>query len=264
MHVTDWAKTQKEDLMLSTVLNWLKAQKKTDLKVLLVEHTFSKEGKLLLCNWQNFMIHQGAWYLHSMPKGETQDFLLFVVPKAHWVTALNRCHHDVGHQGCDCTLSLLQEHFRWPGMTNQMEQSIKSCTYCLQHEGDVSKAPLHPIVATAPLDLLHVDFTSIDTTMELNTLPKVTNVLVFKDHFMKHVMAYVTPDQTAKTVAKFLYQGYILIFGALARLLNDWGANFMSSIIDKICNLLGTRKLQITPYHPQMNGWVERSHQTIM
>ena len=43
--------------------------------------------------------------------------------------------------------------------------------------------------------------------MELNKPPKVMNVLVFQDHFMKHIMAYVTPDQTARTVAKFLYKG---------------------------------------------------------
>ena len=36
MHVTDWAEAQREDLTLSIVLNWLKAQKKTDLKALLV------------------------------------------------------------------------------------------------------------------------------------------------------------------------------------------------------------------------------------
>ena len=77
-------------------------------------------------------------------------------------------------------------------------------------------------------------------------------------------MAYVTPDQTAETVIKFLYQGYILIFRAPARLLSDWGANFMSSIIDKICTLLGVKKLQTMPYHPQTSGLVERSHQTIM
>ena len=57
------------------------------------------------------------------------------------------------------------------------------------------------------MDLLHVDFTSIEMTLELNRLPEVTNVLVFKEHFTKHVMAYVTPNQTAETVAKFLYQG---------------------------------------------------------
>ena len=71
-------------------------------------------------------------------------------------------------------------------------------------------------------------------------------------------MAYVTPIQTAKTVTKFLYQGYISIFGALTRLLSDWGANFMSSIIDKLCALLYMKKLQTMPYHLQTNGLVER------
>ena len=128
-------------------------------------------------------------------------------------------------------------------MTTQMWQSIKSCTQCLQYEGNLSKVPLQPIVATTPLDLLHVDFTSIETTLELNRPPKVANVLVFQDHFTKHVMVYVTPNQTAKTVPKFLYQGYISIFGAPARLLSNWGVNFMSSIIEEMCKLLGMKKL---------------------
>ena len=159
-----------------------------------------------------------------MPKGETEDLLLFVVPKAHEVATLNGCHRDHGH---DHTLSLLQECFWWPGMISQMQQSIKSCVHCLQHEGNLPKTPLHPIVATAPLDLLHIDFTSIETTIKLNQPPRVTNILVFQDHFTKHVMAYVTPNQTTKTVDKFLYQGYISIFRAPARLLSNQGANFM-------------------------------------
>ena len=114
------------------------------------------------------------------------------------------------------------------------------------------------------MDLLNVDFTSIETTLELNRPPKVANVLVFQDHFTKHIMAYVIPNQTPKTVAKFLYQGYISIFGAPARLLSDWDANFMSSITEKMCNLLSMKKLQTMPYHPQTNGLVVRSHQTIM
>ena len=128
-----------------------------------------------------------------------------------------------------------------------MQKSTKNCMHCLQHEGDLPKVPLHPIVATAPLDLLHVDFTSIEMTMELNQPPRVTNVLMFQDHFTKHVVAYVTPDQTAKTVAKFLCQGYILIVGALTRLLSDQGANFMSSIIDELFALLRVKKLQTMP-----------------
>ena len=124
-------------------------------------------------------------------------------------------------------------------MAKQMRQVIKACRHCLQYEGGTPKAPLCPIVSTALLDLLHVDFTSIETMMELDQLPKAINVLVFQDHFTKHLLAYVTPNQTAKTVAKFLYGGYISIFGAPARLLSDRGTSFTSSIIEELCKILG-------------------------
>ena len=62
--------------------------------------------------------------------------------------------------------------------------------------------------------------------MELDQPPNVVNLLVFWDHFTKHILAYVTTNQTAKSFAKFLWQGYVLIFGALAKLLSNQGANF--------------------------------------
>ena len=100
--------------------------------------------------------------------------------------------------------------------------------------------------------------------VEPNQSSRVANVLVFQDHFTKHMLAYVTPDQTAKTITKFLYGGYISIFGAPTRLLSDRDANFTSSVIEKMCKILGIKWLWPMPYHPQMNGLVERSHQMIM
>ena len=38
MHVTDWAKAQREDPVLSAVLDWLEVQKRMDLRMLLAEH----------------------------------------------------------------------------------------------------------------------------------------------------------------------------------------------------------------------------------
>ena len=204
MHVTDWATAQKEDPKLDAVLQWLESMKKTKLRTLLGEHASSEEGQMVWRNHQNFTTLQGTLYLHSMPKGENEDLLLFMVPKMHQTAALNWCHRGAGHEGHDCTLSLLQECFWWPGMAKQMRQVIRACKHCLQYEGGTPKAPLCPIVATTLLDLLHVDFTSIETMLELNQLPRVANVLVFQDHFTKHILAYVTHDQTVKTIAKFL------------------------------------------------------------
>ena len=77
-------------------------------------------------------------------------------------------------------------------------------------------------------------------------------------------MAYVTPNQTVKTVAKFLWQGYILIFRTLAKLLSDQGANFESNIIRELCGLMGIRKVRTLPYHAQANGQVEKAHQILI
>ena len=81
MHVTDWAKTQRKDPVLNTVLDWLEAQKKTDLKTLLGEHACSEDGRLVWRNCQNFMIHQKALYLCTTPKGREWGFNALCGPK---------------------------------------------------------------------------------------------------------------------------------------------------------------------------------------
>ena len=78
---------------------------------------------------------------------------------------------------------------------------VRGCQRCKIFEGAVVKAPLCPIQAYVPLELVHVDFTSIETTMELNQLPSIKNVLVLTDHFTRYAMAFVTKDHKAKTVA---------------------------------------------------------------
>ena len=206
-------------------------------------------------NCQHFTTLQGTLYLCSTPKGENEDLLLFMVPKMHWTTTLNGCHRDAGHQGHDHTLSLLQECFWWPGMAKQMRQVIRACKCCLQYEGGTPKTALSPILVTTPLELLHIDFTSTETTLELNQLPGVANVLVFQDHFTKHVLAYVTPDQTEKTIAKFLYGGYISIFGAPARLLSDRGASLPVATLRNCARSLASNNCRPHPTTPSQMGW---------
>ena len=97
--------------------------------------------------------------------------------------------------------------------------------------------------------------------MELNQPPNVVKHLFFYNHFMKNIMAYVASNQTAKTVAMFLGQGYISIFEALAKLLSDWGANFESNIIRELCKLMGIWKVRTSPHHAQTDGQVDWAHQ---
>ena len=65
-------------------------------------------------------------------------------------------------------------------------------------------------------------------------------------------------------IAKRLYENYICVFGAPARLHSDHGANFTSTVIAELWSLLGIQKSRTTPYCPQSNGKVERMHQTLI
>ena len=148
-------------------------------------------------------------------------------------------------------------------MVEDCRAIVRGCPRCQAFEGEVLRAPLCPIRAYALLELVHLDYTSIESMMELNKPPMVKNVLVMTDHFTRYALAVVTKDQMAKTVAKVFYECFIVIFRAPAKLLSDRGGNFMSSLVEKLCSAFGIQKCRTTAYHAQCNGQVERFHQTL-
>ena len=123
---------------------------------------------------------------------------------------------------------------------------------------------MKPLACSGPGELLHVDFTSIEETVPLKEDPVICNVLVLRDHFSKYVMAYVVKDQTARTAAETLRNGYFRLFGTPAYLVSDQGKAFTGHVITHLCELYGVQKLRTLPYHAQTNGQVERMNQTII
>ena len=120
-----------------------------------------------------------------------------------------------------------------------------------------------PMMVTAPLQLVHLDFTSFKTTTDLNESPKVKHVLVIVDHFTRYTRAYVTRYQKASTAAKTVYEGFISIFGTPKRILMDQGKAFTSEVMEQLSSQFGISQLTTTAYHPQGNGQVEQAHQTL-
>ena len=110
----------------------------------------------------------------------------------HKRTAIDGCHHDAGHQGKKRTESLISDQFWWPGVFEDVNRAIQNCRQCQLYGGREEKAPMVLMMVTAPLQLVHLDFTSFKTTMDLNELPKVEHVLVIVDHFTRYTRTYVT------------------------------------------------------------------------
>ena len=58
--------------------------------------------------------------------------------------------------------------------------------------------------------------------------------------------------------------GIFTRLGVPKEVLTDQGSNFLSSLMEELYRMLGTRHLKTSPYHPQTNGAVERFHGTLM
>ena len=140
---------------------------------------------------------------------------------------------------------------------------MRGCPHCQAFKGEVPRAPLCPIWVYVLLELVHLDYTSIESTMKLNKPPMVKNVLMMMDHFMRYALAVVTKDQTAKTVMKVFYEHFIAVFGVPAKLLSDRGENFTSALVEELCTAFGIQKCRTTAYHAQCNGQVGHFHQML-
>ena len=181
-----------------------------------------------------------------------------IVPKLFRGRALLGCHDDVGHQGILRTLSLLRERFYWPGMQEEATQHILKCSRCLRRKTPPQVAPLQPILVTQPLELVHMDYLSLEPSKG-----NIENVLVITDHFTRYALAYPSKTQTAQATARILWDNFICHYGFPEKFISDQGRNFESDLIKELCKIAGVKKVHTTPYHPQGNGQCERFNSTL-
>ena len=135
-----------------------------------------------------------------------------VLPKKYWQKALEACHDNVGHLGIERTLPLLCDRFYRPNMAQDVEIHVKSCPRCLRFKRLPERANLNPIEATRPMELVHIDYLTIEAPKNSISLKDV-NILIVMDHFTRYTQAYVTPNQKANTVAKTLWDKYFVHCG---------------------------------------------------
>ena len=98
-------------------------------------------------------------------------------------------------------------------------------------------------------------------------LPRTKNgnqwILVLSDNFTRCPVAYALPSSNAELVAQKLVE-YVSIYGFSKELLTDRGANFISSLVKRLCKLLDVKKTFHCSYKPQTNGMCEHLNKSLM
>ena len=123
----------------------------------------------------------------------------------------------------------------------------------------VQKAPLIPLpIMSVPFDCIAMDI--------VGPLPRSRSgnryILVLCDYGTRYPEAVPLRNIDAEHVAEKLVKVFARM-GIPSEILTDQGTNFMSRLLSEVYNLLLVKTIQTSPYHPQMDGLVERFNQTL-
>ena len=285
--LVEWGNLQKKDPVVARVMAWKRklgawydairkyhARKddrrfevpppRPDLETILGNLAASPNGKAYLRVRKRLVLVDGKLYLREKYKKNGQNMLLFVVPRECRQLAINFCHDDSGHQGRDRTLSLIKERMWWPGMHQTVLDAIQNCWRCRKFEAPPVRAKMVPLRATRPNELVHIDFLTLESDLDIQKLAvKPVKLMVIQDHFSKYVQVAIAEDEKADTVAWLLYNSWYRFVGLPARILTDQGPAFNSTVFRCLQKWLGVMQSRTSSYHPQTNGLVERFNQTL-
>ena len=248
---------QLKDKALSRVLYYVERRRRPSRRERAKE---SVTALRYLKHWEKFVLSNGILYRVSKDLITKSKRHQYVVPESLKAAVLRGVHDDAGHQGQFRSLGLARQRFFWLSLDRDVRDYVRSCKRCIVSKTvePVDRAPLESIMSTRPLQLVCIDFWSAEDASN-----RSVDVLVVTDHFTRMAQAFPCKDQSAKQVARVLWDKFFCIFGFPERIHSDQGASFESQLISELLRVSGVRKSHTTPYHPMGNGSVERFNRTL-
>jgi hypothetical protein len=147
-------------------------------------------------------------------------------------------------------------------MRKQIRDFIRKCPICQKNK--IGNKPLkEPMMITTtssrPFEKIFLDV--------VGPLPRSHKgnsfILTLLDDLTKFAWAAPMENHEANTVAHHFVTQFVCLHGLPQSLVTDCGTEFLSKVFKEVCNLLKIKQTSTTPYHPQSNGSLERSHRTL-
>ena len=185
---------------------------------------------------------------------EAKDILFkglkVIIPKALQKEMLALIHET--HQGTERCKERARAVMYWPGMSQQIEETVTNCTTCLRYRRSKTREPMipHP-VPQRPWQKLATDVMTY----------KKKDYAVVIDYYSKYVELYHLMDKTAQSIITGL-KSIFARHGIPDELVSD-NMPFNSRMFKTFAEEWGFQTTTSSPTYPQSNGLAERNIQTI-
>lgn len=139
-------------------------------------------------------------------------------------------------------------------MYADVHEYIKTCDQCQKATRDYNpkKYPLNPLPAGEFFSRLHMDILGpLKPTKE-----GFYYILLVVDACIGWVEGFPLASQDVDTIANTLFSQIISPYGAPHLITLDRGANFLSAIVQALCELFSITRHKTSAYHPVSNGVV--------
>ena len=213
----------------------------------------NKGSKLLMQNFGKLVVENGVLLRKTVTTKQ------IVLPMKFHKLVYTELHENMAHLCPEKVIDLARQRFYWPYMAKDITHYIqKQCRCVISKKPNIpERAPLIPIEATHPFEIVAIDFLHLDKAKG-----GYEYVLIVCDHFTRFVQAYATRSKSSKAAADKLFNEYIMQFGFPKRIHHDKGPEFNSRLFKELHRLSGIKSSNTTPYHPMGNGLVERMNRT--
>lgn len=170
-----------------------------------------------------------------------------VIPKSMQNQVLQTIH--VGHMGESKCILLAKESVFWPGICNEIRQTVKDCGLCNKHLPAQPKLPIiQPDLPTRPWEKLGTDI------FEFNG----KKYLMIVDYYSRFPVIRLLSDITANTICNH-FTSVFAEYGLPTTIISDSGSQYVSEKFKAKCEQSGITLSFSSPYHHQANSLAERT-----
>jgi len=154
-----------------------------------------------------------------------------------------------GHTGITKTLAKVKRYYYWKGMTRYITKYIRKCQKCQK-----SKVTTH---TKTPMTITEIPINAFDRVIvdTIGPLPKSDNgneyeVTLICD-LTKYLVAIPIANKSANTVAKKIFESFILRYGSIKTFISDIGTENKNSNINDLRKYLKIKNITSTAHQQQ-------------